>query len=190
MQPRKDGGFRMPAETGLKNNLNKIIPVCIAVIILIAGNCFLAGNISAALIKADKILVVKSKREMTLLRKGKVLKTYKIALGKQPVGKKICYGDKRTPEGKYILDFRKPDSKYHLALHLSYPNSSDIQTAQKMGLSPGGDIMIHGLPDGYDDVDEFHRITDWTDGCIAVTNREIEEIWSLVPVGTQIVIMP
>jgi murein L,D-transpeptidase YafK len=180
----------MPAETGLKNNPGKIIPVCIALIILIAGNCFFTETISAALIKADKILVVKSKREMTLLKKGKVLKTYKIALGKQPIGKKVCAGDKRTPEGKYILDYRKPDSKYHLALHLSYPNTGDILNAEKMGLSPGGDIMIHGLPDGYDDVDEFHLVTDWTDGCIAVTNREIEEIWRLVPDGTPIVIMP
>jgi len=155
-----------------------------------AGNFFLAEKTSATLIKADKILVIKSKREMTLLRKGKVLKTYKIALGKKPVGKKVCAGDKRTPEGQYFLDYRKPDSKYHLALHLSYPNPGDVQEAQKLGLSPGGDIMIHGLPDGYEDVDEFHRITDWTDGCIAVTNSEIEEIWRLVPNGTPIVIMP
>ena len=180
----------MPAGTGSKNSTHKFIAVCVAVIILIAGNCFFLKRISAALIKADKILVIKSKREMILLKKGKVLKTYKIALGKHPVGKKVCSGDKRTPEGTYVLDYRKPDSKYHLALHLSYPNSNDIQNAQKMGLSPGGDIMIHGLPDGYEDVDEFHRITDWTDGCIAVTNREIEEIWILVPVGIPVVIMP
>jgi murein L,D-transpeptidase YafK len=180
----------MPAETGLKSNPGKFITVCIAVIILIAGNLFLAGEVPAALVKADKVLVIKSKRELILLNKGRVLKTYRIALGKQPIGKKVCAGDKRTPEGRYTLDYRKPDSKYHLALHLSYPNHSDREHAQKMGLSPGGDIMIHGLPDGYEDVDEYHRITDWTDGCIAVTNREIEEIWSLVPVGTPIVIVP
>jgi murein L,D-transpeptidase YafK len=180
----------MPAETGSKSNPGNIIPVCVALIILIAGNWLFSERISAALIKADKILVIKSKREMTLLSKGKVLRTYRIALGKQPVGKKVCSGDKRTPEGRYVLDYRKPDSKYHLALHLSYPNEGDRENAEKKGLSPGGDIMIHGLPDGYEDVDEFHLVTDWTDGCIAVTNREIEEIWKLVPDGTPIVITP
>jgi murein L,D-transpeptidase YafK len=127
---------------------------------------------------------------MTLLREGKVLKTYKIALGKQPVGRKYCSGDKRTPEGAYVVDSRKADSKYHLALHISYPNETDIQTAYNLGVSPGGDIMIHGLPNGYEDVDAFHRITDWTDGCIAVTNEEMEEIWELVPDGTPVVIKP
>lgn len=163
--------------------------ICI-LIICAAGFCFSPDESFAALTMADKVLVLKSKRVMTLLRKGRVLKNYKIALGKQPVGKKICAGDKRTPEGKYRVDCRKTDSKYHLALHVSYPNEKDLRNAENIGVSPGGNIMIHGLPDGYEDVDEFHRITDWTDGCIAVTNEEMEEIWNLVPDGTPIEIKP
>jgi murein L,D-transpeptidase YafK len=170
-------------------NTIRFIGIC-TIIICAAGFCFSPGESLAALTKADKVLVVKSKRVMTLLRKGRVFKTYKIALGKQPVGKKICAGDKKTPEGEYVVDCRKADSKYHLALHVSYPNETDIQNAENLGVSPGRDIMIHGLPDGYEDVDELHRITDWTDGCIAVTNEEMEEIWKLVPDGTPIEIKP
>ena len=170
-------------------NTIRFIGIC-TIIICAAGFCFSSDESSAALTNADKVLVLKSKRVMTLLRKGRVLKTYKIALGKQPVGKKFCSGDKRTPEGKYVIDSRKADSKYHLALHVSYPNETDIQTSENLDVSPGGDIMIHGLPKGYEDVDEFHRITDWTDGCIAVTNEEMEEIWMLVPDGTPIEIKP
>lgn len=163
---------------------------CLLIIILFTISFFIVSNIDAKLITADKIVVQKSKRIMTLFRKGKILKEYKIALGKQPVGKKMFAGDKRTPEGSYIIDARKADSKYYLALHISYPNSTDLETSEKLGLNPGGDIMIHGLPNGYEDIEEFHRITDWTDGCIAVTNKEMEEIWQLVPDGTPIDIIP
>jgi murein L,D-transpeptidase YafK len=143
-----------------------------------------------SLCKADKVVVVKSKRLMLVMGDGEILKVYKVALGKRPVGPKTVVGDKRTPEGTYILDARKADSRFHKAIHISYPNEADIARALKNGASPGGDIMIHGLPANFRDVGALHRVTDWTDGCIAVTNNEIEEIWKIVPDGTPIEIKP
>ncbi len=157
----------------------------------ILGYCyFIPGTTSAALNKADKVVVFKSKRLLMLMRQSEILKTYKVALGGQPSGHKIRVGDKRTPEGTYVLDSRKPDSKFHLAIHISYPNESDIMNAHKLGVSPGGDIMIHGLPDKLARLGKLHRLSDWTNGCIAVSNSEIEEIWQLVPDGTPIEIKP
>ena len=147
-------------------------------------------KVSAALIKADKVVVIKSKRLLILMRDGEILKAYKIALGKQPKGHKTNAGDRKTPEGIYILDSRNPDSKFHRSIHISYPNESDILNAQKLGVSPGGAIMIHGLPDSLASIGKTHRTWDWTDGCIAVTNTEIEQIWRLVPDGTPIEIKP
>lgn len=141
-------------------------------------------------IKADKIVVIKSKRIMMLLREGEILKAYRIALGKEPVGHKMNEGDMRTPEGIYRVDSRNSDSRFHRSLHISYPSQSDILNAQKLGLSPGGDIMIHGLPDRLKNIGELHRFSDWTEGCIAVTNTEIEEIWQMVPDGIPIEINP
>jgi len=140
--------------------------------------------------RADKVIVYKGKRQLQLLRKGEVLKTYKIALGANPVGPKTRAGDKRTPEGSYVLDYRNPQSKFHLSIHISYPNAQDRANAAKLGVSPGGDIFLHGLPNGYSWLGASHRLHDWTDGCIAVTDEEIEEIWRAVPNGTPIEIKP
>jgi murein L,D-transpeptidase YafK len=140
--------------------------------------------------QADRIVIVKSARTLTLLRQGQVLKTYKVALGQEPVGPKAKRGDSRTPEGEYIIDSRNPHSQFHLSLHVSYPNAGDRVRAAKLGVNPGGDIMIHGLPPAYAYLGPLHRQTDWTLGCIAVTNAEIEEIWSLVPNGTKVEIKP
>ena len=145
----------------------------------------------AAVIKADKIVVIKSKRVILLMNNGEILKAYRVALGKHPVGRKNKQGDQKTPEGIYIIDSRIPDSKFYLALHISYPNDSDMKNAQKLGLDPGRDIMIHGLPNGLGKkIGKLHRLTDWTDGCIAVTNSEMEEIWQMVPDGTTVEIRP
>jgi murein L,D-transpeptidase YafK len=141
-------------------------------------------------LQADRIVIVKSARTLTLLRQGQVLKTYKVALGQEPVGPKTQRGDSRTPEGDYVIDSRNPHSQFHLSLHVSYPNAADRARAVKLGVSPGGDIMIHGLPPAYAYLGALHRQTDWTLGCIAVTNAEIEEIWSLVPNGTKVEIKP
>lgn len=125
-----------------------------------------------------------------LLKDGEIIKSYKVSLGKNPVGPKVQEGDQKTPEGSYVLNSRKQNSKYYLAINISYPNESDIQNAQKLGVSPGNSIAIHGLPKDLEDIDKFQRRLDWTDGCIAVTNTEMEEIWQLVPDGTPIEIKP
>lgn len=140
--------------------------------------------------QADKIIVVKSMHTMTLLSGEKVLKTYKVALGIVPVGPKHLEGDHKTPEGSYIIDAKNPQSQFHLALHISYPSAADRQRAAKLGARPGGAIMIHGLARSFAYLGPLHRQTDWTDGCIAVTNAEIEEIWKLVPLGTKVEIKP
>jgi len=139
---------------------------------------------------ADRVLVEKSVRRLTLLRDGTPLKTYRVALGRAPVGSKEQEGDQRTPEGLYRIDFHKGDSDYHRALHVSYPEQRDIDRAAASGVPPGSDIMIHGLPNGRGWIGAFHRRTDWTAGCIAVTDFEIEEIWRAVPDGTPIEIRP
>lgn len=133
--------------------------------------------------RIDEIRVDKSERKMELLRGGKVVRRYRVVLGDAPVGGKRQQGDERTPEGRYTITFRNGASRYHLSLRVSYPNAADAAWAKAHGVDPGGDIMIHGgTPPGY--------ARDWTDGCIAVTNAEIEEIWRLVPVGTPITISP
>ena len=145
---------------------------------------------AAAPVQADKIVILKSAHSMTLLSGGKVLKTYKIALGSVPVGPKHVEGDHKTPEGTYLIDAKNGHSQFHLSLHISYPSAADQQRARSMGARPGGAIMIHGLAKPFAYLGPLHRQTDWTDGCIAVTNAEIEEIWKLVPVGTRVEIRP
>ncbi len=139
---------------------------------------------------ADKVLIEKKKRRLTLLSKGEVIKTYKIALGGNPVGPKERQGDNKTPEGTYIIDSRNRDSGYHLSLYISYPNEKDKMRAKELSVSPGGDIMIHGIKNGLSWVGAFHAEIDWTKGCIAVTDQEMEEIDKLVPNGTIVEIRP
>ena len=143
-----------------------------------------------ARVGVDRVIVYKHERRLVLLSRGKELRSYKVALGSEPVGSKTQQGDHRTPEGSYTLDSRTPDSHYYKAFHVSYPNSKDVAAARKLGVSPGGDIMLHGLPKEYAWVGKSHRLHDWTDGCIAVTNEEMDELWNLVRVGTPIEIKP
>lgn len=140
--------------------------------------------------RADRVVVMKKQRTLTLMSGDKVLKTYKIALGGDPVGPKQQEGDHKTPEGSYILDRHNPRSKFYRSLHISYPNDDDRVRARASGVSPGGDIMVHGLPNGFGWLGDAHRARDWTDGCIAVTNAEIDEIWRAVADGTPIEIKP
>jgi murein L,D-transpeptidase YafK len=140
--------------------------------------------------KADQIVVAKSERTLTLLAQGKVIRTYKVALGGTPIGAKGQQGDHKTPEGHYILDRRNAKSRYYKSIHVSYPNEEDKRQAAKNGVSPGGDIMVHGLPNGFGWLGATHRARDWTDGCMAVTDREMDEIWEMVPDGTPIEIRP
>jgi murein L,D-transpeptidase YafK len=136
------------------------------------------------ILRADRIVVNKARREMLLLRGQSVLRSYRVALGREPLGHKQREGDGRTPEGRYIIDQRNPKSRYHLSLHISYPNETDVARAQALGVPPGRDIMIHGLKDGE------RRDGDWTQGCIAVSDDDMDEIWGLVAEGTEIVIEP
>jgi murein L,D-transpeptidase YafK len=140
--------------------------------------------------KADRIVIVKSTRTMTLMNSGKVLKTYKVALSAHSIGGKERVGDDKTPEGLYTVDWKNAQSKFHLALHVSYPNAADRERARKLGVNPGGEIEIHGIGAKYGYLGALHREVDWTAGCIAVTNEEIDEIWKLVAVGTPIEIRP
>lgn len=155
------------------------------VFLIVALRC-----VAATTAQADKIIILKSARTMTLLSGGKALKTYKVALGSVPVGPKQVEGDHKTPEGDYLIDAKNAHSQFHLSLHISYPSAADQQRARSMGSRPGGAIMIHGLARPFAYLGPLHRQTDWTDGCVAVTNAEIEEIWKLVPVGTRVEIRP
>lgn len=139
---------------------------------------------------ADRVVIHKAKRELLLFRRDKVIRSYRVALGTHPVGPKVRQGDGRTPEGAYEIVGRNERSAYHRSLRISYPNAEDRARAAKLGVDPGGDIMIHGLPNGRGYVGKAHRLVDWTAGCIAVTDEEIEEIWRLVPNGTPVEIKP
>lgn len=138
----------------------------------------------------DRILIEKKERRLMLISKGEVLRTYKIALGGNPNGPKERQGDNKTPEGNYFIDSRNKDSRYHLALHISYPNERDKKRARELGVSPGGSIMIHGIKNGFSWVGDAHTEVNWTKGCIAVTDEEIEEIAKVAPNGTIVEIRP
>ena len=157
----------------------------------VAGVVFLRGGGDVPLsenARADLVVVEKARRQLHLYDGPELLKTYRVALGPHPAGHKEQEGDGRTPEGRYVLDYRNAESSYHLSLHGSYPNTADRARAAEQGVSPGGDIMIHGLPPGA--TMTFHPYRDWTLGCIAVTSEQIEEIWRAVPNGTPIEIRP
>ena len=162
------------------------------IIALAFGNPAIAAGppLAAEGKRATLVLVEKAERRLSLYRDGEVIKTYDVALGSDPVGTKERQGDSRTPEGRYIIDLKNDASRFHLSLRISYPDAADRARAAASGVSPGGDIFVHGLPNGYDWLGAAHRARDWTDGCIAVTDAEIEEIWSLVAIGTPIEIRP
>lgn len=138
----------------------------------------------------DSIVVYKSKRTMLVFANGSCLKTYKIALGKTPVGDKEFEGDNKTPEGVYSINAKNPNSSFHKNLGISYPDSMHIAAAQQQGRSAGGDIKIHGLRNGAGWIGSLHRLRDWTAGCIAVTDSEIDELFAAVEIGAKIEIKP
>ena len=190
-------------EIGPLVRLRRRVPVTGAAAALIASLAVLPGMASPATAKAmpiafapptlkiDKILVLKSARKLELLRDGMVVKTYPIALGANPIGPKRIAGDGKTPEGTYTIDARQPHSRYHLALHISYPNEADRTSAAAADRDPGGDIEIHGLPGWYGGpLNPVRFDKDWTHGCISVGDRAIEEIYAVVEVGTPIEIRP
>ena len=136
------------------------------------------------------ITVDKAARQLALWHGKKLIRTYRIALGNDPVGHKQREGDSRTPEGRYVIDRKNPKSSFYLSLHISYPNRADIASARSRGVSPGGDVMIHGTPRALTAVNSLGMYVDWTAGCIAVSNTEIEELFRTVKVGTPILIRP
>lgn len=141
-------------------------------------------------VKIDKLVVIKSRRIMQAYAGGKVIRTYRVSLGKQPLGDKQYEGDARTPEGSYTINGRNPNSGFHKNLGISYPNAQDRKEAAAKGLKPGGEIKIHGLRNDRGFIGKFHRFIDWTDGCIAVTDQEVDELYQHVSIGTLIVIKP
>ncbi len=169
-----------------------VIPALVILALAIAGLYYFLPETPPPDIKGavDLIRVDKSDRRMDLLRGGRVVRSYRVSLGSNPRGHKQAEGDSRTPEGRYRIDWRNPRSKFYKSLHISYPNAADKADARRRGVSPGGDIMIHGLPNGWAWAAPFLAFWDWTDGCIAVSDGEMDEIWRLVKDGTPIEILP
>ncbi len=140
--------------------------------------------------EADKVVVEKAARKLHLMQNGKAFRTFDIALGIQPDGDKEREGDFRTPEGRYLLDVRNPNSEFFLSIHVSYPNRQDRRDAIKDGVDPGGSIMIHGQPNEPTKSEAFYRSQDWTNGCIAVSNSDMIDIWLMTGKNTPIDIRP
>ncbi len=142
------------------------------------------------LLTADSVLVNKKERKLHLIKNGNTYRTYNVRLGANPVGHKQKQGDERTPEGNYVLNTRNENSKFYKSIHISYPNHEDRKQAQKVAVEPGNAILIHGQPNGFGWAWRLLNLWDWTDGCIAVSNQDMDEIWNLVEDGTSIVITP
>ncbi len=153
------------------------------------GICLVIGSCKAdGLSMVDLVLVKKSERRMYLFDGDSMIREYRIALGANPTGHKQREGDERTPEGRYTLDYKNADSDFYKSIHISYPNANDRRRARRKGVDPGGHIVIHGQGD--EGIKWRTPKLDWTDGCIGVTNREMDEIWELVREGTSIQILP
>jgi murein L,D-transpeptidase YafK len=156
------------------------------IVVLLFPNLLFADE----LLMADLVLVKKSERKLYLIKNNAPFKEYKVALGANPEGHKQQEGDERTPEGRYLLDYKKSDSAFYKAIHISYPNEQDKKRAKEKGVNPGGLIMIHGQKNGYGWLGFITQSFNWTDGCIAVKNSEMDEIWTSVDLGTPIIIEP
>jgi murein L,D-transpeptidase YafK len=147
-------------------------------------------TVQPTLLYADSLVVEKGLRTLTLYHAGEPVKRYMVALGQEPVGDKVQRGDNRTPEGLFYIEGRNPRSQFFRSLRISYPSARHLEQARELGVSPGGDIMLHGLPPSRQKLGSAHLQYDWTDGCVALTNEEITEIWAAVPDGAPIEIKP
>lgn len=164
-----------------------------AISLLSANNLLAANNLMAGrpvVEKADAVLVKKSEHRLFLLKNGKSFKDFHVVFGGEPKGHKQQEGDGRTPEGKYLLDYKLVNSNYYRAFHVSYPNPIDIQHAKELGVSPGGQIMIHGQKNGFAAFATITQTINWTKGCIALTNEDIDQLWAAIDAGTPIEILP
>ncbi len=158
---------------------------------LLAATLVVSGGFPAAAAdSADRVVVHKERRLLRLLQGDQVIREYAVALGGNPIGHKRQEGDQRTPEGLYSLDWRNPGSGFYKSIHVSYPAPADVSAAAANGVDPGGMIMIHGQPNYFGWLAFLTQRFDWTNGCIAVTNAEMEEIWAMVPNNTPIEIKP
>lgn len=179
-------------ETGLA--VRTLIALVFIMIISLGGPAHAAPDEVALWtpLKADRLVVLKGERRLVLMRGDRVMKVFRVALGRYPKGHKTRQGDARTPEGTYTVDYRldSDKSKFYRALHISYPNKQDRARARQLGVDPGGQIMIHGLPTKWSAKDVGHPRLDWTQGCIALTNREMDQVWKMVDDGTTIEIHP
>jgi murein L,D-transpeptidase YafK len=165
------------------------MPIIFFLLLILLPNSFLGAQTTVS-----RIEIIKHQRIMNIIRDDKILKSYKISLGRVPEGAKQEEGDKKTPEGRYFIKSKNPSSQFYLSLEISYPNAEDKAQAKKLGKNPGNNIMIHGLPNSLRYVPEFaqraQRWVDWTLGCIAVTNSEIKEIYQITQLGTPVIITP
>jgi len=165
---------------------NKILRLLAPMLLLLLPAAPHAGQFPVA----DKVIIEKAARQLHLLQKGKIFRTFKIALGIVPIGDKKQEGDFKTPEGNYMLDARNPNSDFFLSIHVSYPNTNDRRKAASKGVDPGGAIMIHGQPNEPTRSETYYRTQDWTNGCIAVSNSDMIDIWLMVGENTPIEIRP
>ncbi|WP_144208981.1 L,D-transpeptidase family protein [Shewanella donghaensis] len=167
----------------------RLVKYLIFIIIFFATTAF-ASTAQLSKSKVDLVVVNKSESKMSIYYQGKVLKTYQIAMGDAPKGHKLKEGDQRTPQGRYILDYKKSDSAFYKSIHISYPNEEDKLRANALGVSPGGMIMIHGENPNSPLTPRQAQQYNWTNGCIAVTNKEMDELWRVIEEGTPIEIWP
>ena len=174
------------------SSLVAIGDLCFRKLLSVLLICSLTGvSVAAGTVEqADRVLVRKSEKKLYLIRHGRPFKEYRIALAPNPRGPKIELGDERTPEGQYILDFKNENSDFYKSIRISYPNEYDLKRAEAYGVDPGGQIMIHGLPNDATLPPSLIQKYNWTDGCIAVTNAEMDEIWAAIELGTPIDIVP
>ncbi len=150
----------------------------------------LAGSVCAAQQKADLVRVVKSESRLYLVRDDEVFASYDVVFGANPTGHKEREGDERTPEGRYHLTYKNPNSAFHRSIHISYPNADDREHARELGVDPGGDIMIHGQKNDQEWLSRFSRFGNWTDGCVALSNSDMDEVWDAIDPGVPIEIQP
>ena len=160
------------------------------VVASLLGICWLAPSRASDFPVADTVIIEKASRKLHLMQKGKVFRTFDVVLGIRPDGDKQEEGDFRTPEGRYVLDMRNPNSEFFLSIHVSYPNRQDRREARQQGVPPGGAIMIHGQPNIPTKSATYYRTQDWTNGCIAVSNSDMIDIWLMTGENTRIEIRP
>ena len=159
-------------------------------ILLIVLQLSLSFTYAENLQKADNILVIKNERKLFLINNDQIYATYSVTFGGDPNGHKQSQGDQKTPEGNYVLDYKNANSKYYKSIHISYPNQKDRENAKRLGVSPGGDIMIHGQLNGWDWAAPIVQLFSWTDGCIALSNKDMDQLWLAIDPGTPIEIRP